>query len=143
MCLFQRKIRLCASSLCTIITVFETNSVLQKLKMPFLRPYTCRNIAVSSIGLLRGLTQQRPYSMNKTLKGLNDKMNKIGVEGSPESVKTLLLVRKAGGLTIIMVLCLVLWGSTYMEPPSREDEKVTDLRQDIRSTLQLAKPDKS
>ena len=121
----------------------ETNSASQKLKMFFLRPSTCRLTAVFSVGILRGLPQQRAYSISKTLRELNDKMNKIGVEGSPESVKTLLIVRKAGALTIITVLCLVLWGSTYMEPPLREEEKVPDLLKDIRNTLQLAKADKS
>ena len=108
--------------------------------MFFLRPSTCRIIAVP-VGLLRALPRQRAYSIGDTLKGFNDKMNKIGVEGSPESVKTLLIVRKAGALTIITVLCLVLWGSTYMDPPPREDGKVPDLLKDIRSALQLANAD--
>lgn len=92
-------------------------------------------VASASARALRPAGAIRRYSILDTAKNLNKKLNRIGDENSPESQKTMRLLRKTGGISIIVVFCSIMWASTLNEPVVEEAE-VPDLSKDIRNLYQ-------
>lgn len=75
----------------------------------------------------------RKFSIIEKSKEFNQYLNKIGEEDSKESESIMKNIRKIGGVSIIVVLCLILWASTLNEPVTVETIERIDLSQDIRN----------
>lgn len=83
-----------------------------------------RAITLGRIGI-------RNSSWSSKVNQVNKKFNKIGDENSNESKKTLKVIRATGGISIIVVLCLLLWASSYSDIPITKDF-ASDLSKDVR-----------
>lgn len=66
-----------------------------------------------------------------SLKRFNNLLTKIGDENSQESIRTMRVIRKVGAGSIIAVMCLMMWASTYVDNPNVELTEV-DLKKDVR-----------
>lgn len=87
------------------------------------------------MGEIRSLTcSYRAYSGDSNWKKINAKINRIGDENSQESKKVLSILRKTGGASIIAVICLLLWMSTFVDVPEKEEFEVGDLSKDVRDS---------
>lgn len=73
----------------------------------------------------------RQMSVKSQFKSINSKINRIGQEDSQESKTVLSAVRKAGALSIVLVLASLMWNST-MSAPVPSPEPVVDIEQDVR-----------
>mmetsp|Transcript_7561 Transcript_7561/g.7499 ORF Transcript_7561/g.7499 Transcript_7561/m.7499 type:complete len:106 (+) Transcript_7561:57-374(+) len=100
-----------------------------------------RKIALRSFGSYRnGLIplefrqDVRAYSIKTGLKQLNKRINRFGEENTRESEVTLKILRKIGGVSVIVVLCLILWASTLIDNPVSEPLPLPELRKDVRDT---------
>lgn len=76
----------------------------------------------------------RAYSMKDDFKRLNKRINRFGEENTKESEITLKVLRKVGGVSVIIVFCLILWASSRVENPISEPIPLEDLSKDIRDT---------
>lgn len=56
--------------------------------------------------------------------------NNISVEGSLESTAILKYMRLVGGVSIIIVICSIMWASTMVSPV--QDTYTIDLSKDVR-----------
>lgn len=72
----------------------------------------------------------RPYSTKGTFRRLNSAIDQIGKEDSKHSATALKVVRRAGVVTIVIVLCLIFWTSS-MAVDVHEAE-IEDLTKDVR-----------
>ncbi|CUM47032.1 uncharacterized protein AC631_03013 [Debaryomyces fabryi] len=100
-----------------------------------------RSIALKSLGAYKNglislhLSQGvRAYSIKTSLKQLNKRINRFGEESTRESEITLKILRKIGGVSVIVVLCLILWASTLVDNPVSEPLPLPDLSKDVRDT---------
>lgn len=98
-----------------------------------------RNITLRSLGAYRnGLVSLqsspsvRAYSMKDDLKRFNKRLNRFGEENTKESEVTLRVLRKVGGVSVIVVFCLILWASSRVENPISEPIPLEDLSKDVR-----------
>lgn len=102
---------------------------------------TTRNITLISLRAYRnGLvslhqcSSVRAFSIKGGFKELNRRINRFGEENTKESDVTLNILRKIGGVSVIVVLCLILWASSRVENPISEPMPLSDLSKDIRDT---------
>lgn len=73
----------------------------------------------------------RSMSVKTQFKSINKKINKIGEEDSKESKTALSLVRKAGALSVVLVLVSLFWNSS-MGAPAPSEEPLVDITKDVR-----------
>ncbi|CUM50043.1 unnamed protein product [Debaryomyces tyrocola] len=100
-----------------------------------------RNITIRSLRAyrnelisLQSSPSVRAYSMKEDFKRLNKRINRFGEENTKESEITLKVLRKVGGVSVIVVFCLILWASSRVENPINEPIPLEDLSKDVRDT---------
>lgn len=76
----------------------------------------------------------RAYSVQAKFQNANKSFNNIGREGSKESKAVLKVFRRIGGVSIIVVLCLLFWASSFIDQPAQKPEILLDLEKDVRSS---------
>lgn len=75
----------------------------------------------------------RKYSIMSGLKEINKKLDRFGDEDAKESKIALKVLRRLGGVSVIVVICLILWASTIVHDPIVEQEEIQDLSKDVRA----------
>lgn len=100
------------------------------------RSITLRSLGAYRSGLisLQANPSVRAYSMKDDFKRLNKRINRFGEENTKESEVTLRVLRKVGGVSVIIVFCLILWASSRVENPISEPIPLEDLSKDVRDT---------
>lgn len=74
----------------------------------------------------------RTYSIRTQAKKINKYIDRIGDESTKELQRTIKIVRKVGGISIIVVLCSLLWASSLSAPVKETAPVVPDLTIDVR-----------
>ncbi|EGV62270.1 hypothetical protein CANTEDRAFT_115728 [Yamadazyma tenuis ATCC 10573] len=74
----------------------------------------------------------RAYSVKAKWNAVNKSIDKIGDESTTHSKIALKLVRALGGLSVIAVICSLIWNSQFVDQPAKPEVKLGDLQQDIR-----------
>lgn len=88
-------------------------------------------LARVSYGLRHGARVSiRNISIKQKAKDFNKVLNRIGDEDSEVSRNTMKYLRKIGGVSVIVVLCLILWASSMENVV--EQPVPLDLLKDIR-----------
>lgn len=100
------------------------------------RSITIRSFGAYKNGLisLQSSPSIRAYSMKEDFKRLNKRINRFGEENTKESEITLKVLRKVGGISVVVVFCLILWASCRVENPISEPIPLEDLSKDVRDT---------
>lgn len=91
-----------------------------------------RNNRAGFLKLQSGINYTRAYSVKGRFKEINRRINKFGEEDTKESQATLKILRKIGGVSVIIVICLILLASTFVDNPDFEPIQVLDLSKDVR-----------
>lgn len=97
-----------------------------------LRPVSTRLLARLPYNAVPRMAFARLYSIKGKRQQINRVLDKIGDENSSEAQKTLKIFRTIGGVSVIVVLCSLLWASSLSAPVKETPVEVGDLSRDVR-----------
>lgn len=96
---------------------------------------TLRSFGAYKSGLVaHHSSSMRLYSAKGGFKEINRRINRYGEENTKESEVALSVLRRLGGVSVIVVLCLILWASSRVDNPVLEPVEIPDLSKDVRDT---------
>lgn len=75
----------------------------------------------------------RQYSIREQGRKINKVLDRIGDDRTSEAQTTLKVVRMVGGLSVIVVICSLLWASSMSVPIKEQHVEHNDLSKDVRA----------